>query len=1147
MPSSNDPKTVVQPGPGRLPANTVPTGALVTPGGSNSGAALEAHITDPTDAHDASAISQTGYTGNYWSVAASDVQDALDQIMPGINSRAVFVVDLNGANPDKDFASLETALTTLTANGDTGSTIFLKAGTYDITSAIDNFNIVGEDNTSVIRNNGGALTIISQARLFNVSLTSTVGITLTDDCYIRSCSLQAAVTVTGSGATLENITSAPSIDASAASQVSLRGIQCPVVLGSDSTLNNLEVTSLVADGIILDVQGSRNVINNVFTGAGLLVGPLFTSTIVNVAATASDTVINNLTILTSHDATFPSHVLVDGPRTKITNYTLSGVTGTSLAALDATSLSMGSSFENITLTNVTNSGTGALISVAGWGSSVRNVVLDQLTDPDLIIYVSSASSVDNVMMDPNTNSTGMNSYIIDMDYASSASNLYWFSSGLAACAVNFKIARAGEGCSLSNIWMDSIDLANVTSPQLIYLDWSASCTNAYFSDFFNGTLGSTHFFNMTSFGSKVDNVYLDFCEVGGDFFSVGSSANTGSIRNVFCGFGSIANRAISISILAGDETFVVDNVVFDSMDTVQEGVTILGDHVLLTNCHIQIDTGAGLPLLLANNIEAGACRDSTLWQDTDAVVVRATNAGFLFDRCRIRSGATNQGGVYQLFYGWGRIVNDNVEHPLVVRDCDMQFERSNCEASLGVGNGSPVIFFGGSGDAVSVNHGPYVVDGLRVYPESPISALHKDSIIAFSGGESESCSVRGLTVDIREENWTSSGSGRGVSAPSAAVIEFIGNNDGSTPRGFASDIRLINFRSGGLADLRYGVFAEGWDINKLVVEGPSSGVNGGGSYSRPLVRVDWCTLRSFDICQTQSIKASGYLESDDSFISDGHIRVNDAAVSGLYFLDLGRSTLKSVDIDVAESGAFTTFVNVGFSTTIEGCTLTVDTTTDPTSVMQASNNTRMSNNYFTGTSTPSYILQLFSSGDIKIDYNRFDMGTTVRALDVTTLVNNVDILYNIFEGPDTSEAIMVASGARYASVIGNSFKDSNYGSSLPASNGAIQFEGQYSVISGNKFNQSNANFTGIYFDITASSSICSQNTVVNATGKASIIIDGQECPVVGNTVRASGGDADVIVGSQDNSAVANIVLATGGGTGHVTVSAPSASSANVVS
>ena len=63
MPSSNDPATTVNPGPGKLPAGSVPAGAIVGGGGGGGGAfaALTAHITNPYNAHMASAIGVNPY------------------------------------------------------------------------------------------------------------------------------------------------------------------------------------------------------------------------------------------------------------------------------------------------------------------------------------------------------------------------------------------------------------------------------------------------------------------------------------------------------------------------------------------------------------------------------------------------------------------------------------------------------------------------------------------------------------------------------------------------------------------------------------------------------------------------------------------------------------------------------------------------------------------------------------------------------------------------------------------------------------------------------------------------------------------------------------------------------------------------------
>lgn len=56
MPSNRNPVGLVNPGPGKLSTGVVPASALLFPGGGGSSAALLAHITDPVDAHMASAI-----------------------------------------------------------------------------------------------------------------------------------------------------------------------------------------------------------------------------------------------------------------------------------------------------------------------------------------------------------------------------------------------------------------------------------------------------------------------------------------------------------------------------------------------------------------------------------------------------------------------------------------------------------------------------------------------------------------------------------------------------------------------------------------------------------------------------------------------------------------------------------------------------------------------------------------------------------------------------------------------------------------------------------------------------------------------------------------------------------------------------------
>jgi len=176
MPSTRDPVVVVQPGPGRLPANTVPANALIFPPGGGSGAALTAHITDPVDAHMASAIGQTGYAAANatWVEAVAGVggtQNALTKLFDSANARPTWVLDANPANKG-DFVGPNALINAVAAAGASGNpNIFLRPGTYlwDDAVLINAFTIIGgRRDTTIIQNLGGDLRIGAQATFKNL-------------------------------------------------------------------------------------------------------------------------------------------------------------------------------------------------------------------------------------------------------------------------------------------------------------------------------------------------------------------------------------------------------------------------------------------------------------------------------------------------------------------------------------------------------------------------------------------------------------------------------------------------------------------------------------------------------------------------------------------------------------------------------------------------------------------------------------------------------------------------------------------------------------------------------------------------------------------------------------------------------------------
>jgi len=133
MPSTRNPVAVVQPGPGRLPAGTVSATSLsFDPSSGGGSASLEAHLTDPSGAHAASAISTLALTGERWSIGADDVQDTLKKSYDGLNARAYWVLDANSANLDADFSgpqALDNAVAAF-ATSPRKPALYLRAGVY---------------------------------------------------------------------------------------------------------------------------------------------------------------------------------------------------------------------------------------------------------------------------------------------------------------------------------------------------------------------------------------------------------------------------------------------------------------------------------------------------------------------------------------------------------------------------------------------------------------------------------------------------------------------------------------------------------------------------------------------------------------------------------------------------------------------------------------------------------------------------------------------------------------------------------------------------------------------------------------------------------------------------------------------------------
>ena len=211
MPSTKDPVSTVQPGPGHLPEGTVSASSLDFNPGLGPLAALQAHITNPTGAHAASAISTTVLTGETWSnPASSNVQAALARAFEGINARPIWVLDSNPANK-ADFVGAAAFSNAVAAIGTHRPILFLRAGTYTWNdpspTALDHVTVIGVDQNTVTINSSGALRFGDHTDITNATLSGTSVNFVSDLAHLEHVQLSftSGLTFTGTGNTLIDV------------------------------------------------------------------------------------------------------------------------------------------------------------------------------------------------------------------------------------------------------------------------------------------------------------------------------------------------------------------------------------------------------------------------------------------------------------------------------------------------------------------------------------------------------------------------------------------------------------------------------------------------------------------------------------------------------------------------------------------------------------------------------------------------------------------------------------------------------------------------------------------------------------------------------------------------------------------------------
>lgn len=538
MPSNKDPIATVQPGPGRLPDGTVTASSLDFELGGGSEAALQAHISDPENAHASSAIG----TGSHPQLAGSadtrtsnapDMSQALDVVFSALNSQAVWVLDANGHNGDPfepddcDFAGTNAFISAVAAlSGSHPHILFLKPGTYNWgdSTVLTGLTVVGD---------GGGVTIQTVSGGFRFS----------DKNYVRGVTLVSTQSLAFSGTggnrfedVLLNISGSAGWSVTSSNNTFS---QCRSI-GSFLTLSNSGASNKYENVKVSDLYDSSPIGNNQYQGL-ILTGAS------DVAASTfrletRDSSFDGVTIQSQTAYTAPIVLLGSSAFNNKIAHLVVGSSTVHIKSTNATKIidiQGGSNLlEQITV-QWADSGLNAL-SVTGTSNSIQSLRVYQSTLANTIV---SCFGVRNHISDVDITSCGspvaavgvgglnnsnlvdniaINSPITSMQAALVMSGTYGTARNLraASCSLLSVTSLTGAHNTISDILLVNV---NATSGHLLYCD--AAATDCHLDSLsFTGCSATGSLVHIAGSNSVVQKVYLSASTAQVSLLTVPSSA-----------------------------------------------------------------------------------------------------------------------------------------------------------------------------------------------------------------------------------------------------------------------------------------------------------------------------------------------------------------------------------------------------------------------------------------------------------------------------------------------------------------------------------------------------------------------------------------------------------------------------------------------
>ena len=894
MPSTKSPSAVVQPGPGRLPADTVPANALIFPPSGSSDAALQAHIQDTLNAHMATAIGasansawpdattnpaadvqvklekiitdlsastgsakigQPGFSGLTRSISVGEISDALNRLNEADNARAVFVVGSSTA--DSDFTNLDTAVQALDTAG-IDAILYLRSGSYTLTNLAstfwDNLIIIGEDPTNTTLTGAVQWTPGNNTQVYNCTISTTGGVEIQGSNGIfRNCRNTSDITfAAGSNNNRwEHITIVPlatpfvTVD-SGAEHNTFNNISDHQfdISGDYTTLDGYTLTPgnglsdpTTAFGVVNINSSFVTVRNALFTGVidASLNLPLLRTLTTSEHCRFENIVIDGVPVTPSQW----NYMWVRGPHNRVSNITVRNADGMTPFILQIQVDGDYAIVENIRFDTITNSD-GTLLSV---GISAAEATVNGV---DIINVSLPSGNLDGVSAGSTSKVSNVRVSNVDMNRAVL---------GNTVKTVTITSSTLSSNAVTSDYAVD-VDISSTTCASILGIGdhgmaqeftlTSVTCTGeaVNFTSAFGGVGpdimlsnwivdGLTTVGGSTLFAFDLDvikSVVIENVRAEG-VLTLLDVTGTPAVGNTSAEGENVVLRSIRLLRSGG-----LSSAVFDPIRIQTTGRVSITDFSSVSE-FAHNATSVAVTITDSPYVSMRNC-DFYLRDGAAAVI---TNSGVELDGVTFSSeNAASSGSNIQFFSGYGYTGTGSPlsrYRPLIIRNSRMIIGNNNVDPSTA---GVPMVFLGGTGSTAATDHGPIWVDGLTVECES--TNLPQGTFVAIDTQSSQDdphllSSFRNLTIDAKNIKASASGEFDGVwnmttVGSNAAVLEIRGGASTSVydVRPRFENVAVVRLITPDVTDHRYAVKAEGAIINGLVVDGPTSG-SGTGSFA----------------------------------------------------------------------------------------------------------------------------------------------------------------------------------------------------------------------------------------------------------------------------------------------------------------------------